>query len=117
MKPAPQGLSINIHCAASNVKWWGTDFNPGNQALFAKELAQTYANGAQVTDQAFAEFCAREDLPGFDYIGLHGIWSWVSDENRQVIVDFLRRKLKLGGVLYVSYNTLPGGRRICHYAT
>lgn len=102
-----QGLSINIHCAASNVKWWGTDFNP-NQALFAKELANAYANGAQVTDQAFAEFCARDDLPEFDYIGLHGIWSWISDENRHVIVDFLRRKLKLGGLLYVSYNTLPG---------
>jgi SAM-dependent methyltransferase len=47
-------------------------------------------------------------LPEFDYIGLHGIWSWISDENRAVIVDFIRRKLKVGGVLYISYNTLPG---------
>ena len=47
-------------------------------------------------------------MPDFDYIGLHGIWSWVSDENRRIIVDFIRRKLKVGGVLYVSYNTLPG---------
>ncbi len=37
-----------------------------------------------------------------------GIWSWISDENRGVIVDFVRRKLKVGGVLYISYNTLPG---------
>jgi len=44
-------------------------------------------------------------LPDFDYIGLHGIWSWISDENRQVIVDFIRKKLKVGGVLYISYNT------------
>ena len=43
-----------------------------------------------------------------DYVGLHGIWSWISDENRAVIVDFVRRKLKVGGVLYVSYNTQPG---------
>jgi hypothetical protein len=47
-------------------------------------------------------------LPDFDFIGLHGIWSWISDENRSVIVDFIRRKLKVGGVLYISYNTLPG---------
>lgn len=47
-------------------------------------------------------------MPDFDYIGLHGIWSWISDENRQVIVDFIRKKLKVGGVLYISYNTLPG---------
>jgi len=47
-------------------------------------------------------------LPDFDFIGLHGIWSWVSDGNRAVIVDFIRRKLKVGGVLYISYNTQPG---------
>jgi SAM-dependent methyltransferase len=47
-------------------------------------------------------------MPDFDYIGLHGIWSWISDENRAVIVDFIRKKLKVGGVLYISYNTLPG---------
>ncbi len=29
-----QGLSVNIHAAASPVEWWGTDFNPA-QAGFA----------------------------------------------------------------------------------
>ncbi|MFY8208126.1 MAG: methyltransferase regulatory domain-containing protein, partial [Caulobacter sp.] len=28
--------------------------------------------------------------------------------NRHVLVDFIRRKLRPGGVLYISYNTLPG---------
>jgi hypothetical protein len=46
-------------------------------------------------------------LPDFDFIAMHGIWSWVSDENRGIIVDFIRRKLKAGGVVYVSYNVLP----------
>src|SRR6185437_14649518 len=39
---------------------------------------------------------------------LHGIWSWISEENERVIIDFIRRKLRVGGVLYVSYNTQPG---------
>ncbi len=102
-----QGLSTNIHAAASMTSWHGTDFNPA-QAGFAQELASTSGNGAKLYDEAFAEFCTRSDLPDFDYIGLHGIWSWISDENRAVIVDFIRRKLKVGGVLYISYNTLPG---------
>ena len=59
-------------------------------------------------DQAFGEFCSRTDLPDFDFIGLHGIWSWVSNENRHILVDFIRRKLKVGGVLYISYNCFPG---------
>ena len=102
-----QGLSANIHAAASVTQWHGTDFNPA-QAGFAQELAAASASGARLYDEAFADFANRADLPDFDYIGVHGIWSWISDENRGVIANFVRRKLKVGGVLYISYNTLPG---------
>jgi SAM-dependent methyltransferase len=102
-----QGLSINIHAAASGATWYGNDFNPA-QAAFAQSLAFASGSEAHLTDEAFLDFCNRSDLPEFDSIGLHGIWSWISDENRAVIVDFIRRKLKLGGVVYVSYNTQPG---------
>ncbi len=102
-----QGLSVNIHSAASGSTWYATDFNP-SQAAFAQSLASASGADAHLTDEAFADFCNRLDLPEFDSIGLHGIWSWISDENRAVIVDFIRRKLKIGGALYISYNTLPG---------
>lgn len=101
-----QGLSANMHAAASVCSWHGTDFNPA-QAGFAQELASVSGANAHLYDEAFDEF-AKRDMPEFDYIGLHGIWSWISDENRAVIVDFIRKKLKVGGVLYISYNTLPG---------
>lgn len=100
-----QGLSVNLHAAASGIAWHGTDFNPA-QASFARDLAAD--TGARLDEAAFAEFCARSDLPDFDFVGLHGIWSWIADESRHVIVDFLKRKLKPGGLVYVSYNTLPG---------
>ncbi|MBV5322704.1 MAG: class I SAM-dependent methyltransferase [Ilumatobacteraceae bacterium] len=102
-----QGLSANMHAAATLTQWCGTDFNPA-QASFAQELVNVSGSQARLYDQAFAEFASRSDLPDFDYIGLHGIWSWISDANRAVIVDFIRRKLKVGGVLYISYNTQPG---------
>ncbi|WP_428002574.1 class I SAM-dependent methyltransferase [Acidovorax sp.] len=102
-----QGLSANMHAAASLITWHGNDFNPA-QAGFAQELGAVAGTGAQLSDESFAEFAARIDLPQFDYIGLHGIWSWISDDNRTVIVEFIRRRLKVGGVLYISYNTLPG---------
>ena len=102
-----QGVSVNIHAAASDTRWFGTDFNSA-QAGFARALAAVSGAGAQLVDQPFAEFCNRPDLPDFDYIGLHGIWSWISDQNRAVIIDFIRRKLAVGGVLYVGYNTQPG---------
>jgi len=102
-----QGLTVNIHAATSSLEWWGTDFNPV-QAGFARQLTNLAGSGAKLFDQSFAEFCSRPDLPDFDIIGLHGIWSWISDENRTVLVDFIRRRLKTGGVLYISYNTFPG---------
>jgi SAM-dependent methyltransferase len=102
-----QGVSANIHAAASTVRWYGTDFNPAH-AAFAQSLAEAAGSGAQLFDQSFGEFCARADLPDFDYIGLHGVLSWVSPENQRIIVDFIGRKLKAGGVLYLSYNCQPG---------
>ncbi|MCX5864967.1 MAG: class I SAM-dependent methyltransferase [Deltaproteobacteria bacterium] len=102
-----QGLSANLHAAASLTQWHGTDFNP-SQAGFAQELANVCGSDAKLYDESFADFAKRTDLPDFDYIGIHGIWSWISDENRACMVDFIRSKLKVGGVLYISYNTLPG---------
>ena len=102
-----QGLSANIHAAASDVVWYGTDFNP-SQAIHAQTLAANGQSGAQLFNDAFEEFANRHDLPAFDFIALHGIWSWVSDENRAAIVSFINKNLKPGGVVYISYNTLPG---------
>ncbi len=97
-----QGVSANMHAAGSICSWHGTDFNP-EQAGFAQELASASEANAQLYDEAFDEF-AKRDLPEFDYIGLHGIWSWISDENRAVIVEFIRRKLKVGVFLYICFN-------------
>ena len=102
-----QGVSINIHSANSDIEWYGTDFIPA-QTVFAKSLTSEHSTNLSLFDDAFEDFCKRTDLPNFDFIGLHGIWSWISDSNRRVIVDFLKSKLNTGGVLYVSYNTLPG---------
>jgi methyltransferase-like protein len=102
-----QGMSVGIHAAASVARWHGTDFNSAH-AGFAQEMVAASGANAHLYDQSFEEFCMRADLPDFDFIGLHGIWSWISKENCTIIVDFIRRKLKVGGVLYISYNTQPG---------
>ena len=101
------GLSVNIHAAASDTVWYATDFNPA-QAAFAQEIAVASKARIHLCDQSFEEFCARPDLPEFDSIGLHGIWSWISEGNRSIVVEFIRKKLKIGGVLYISYNSQPG---------
>lgn len=103
-----QGVGLNMHAAASPVQWWGTDFNPA-QAAYAQSLAAAAGTGRCHPDDAgFEEYCRRSDLPKFDFIGLHGIWSWITPANRQAILDLIRSRLNVGGVVYVSYNTQPG---------
>jgi SAM-dependent methyltransferase len=48
------------------------------------------------------------DLPQFDYITAHGVYSWVDDRARADLRRFVEARLKPGGRFYVSYNALPG---------
>jgi SAM-dependent methyltransferase len=104
-----QGFSTNLLAAANpNVQFYATDFNPAHIAG-ARALAQsTRSTNVHFFDDSFADFIHRKDLPDFDFITLHGIYSWISPENRKAIVDFIRLKLKPGGIVYISYNAMPG---------
>ena len=101
------GLSLLINSAAGPAWWAGTDFAP-NQALHAKSLAKDANLTALVCDDAFDQFLAREDLPQFDFIVLHGIWSWIDPMFQDQILDFIKKRIKVGGVVYISYNASPG---------
>ncbi|SFP42311.1 Methyltransferase domain-containing protein [Nitrosomonas cryotolerans] len=101
-----QGLSLNLHAATHTGRFWGTDFNPA-QAAFAQGLTRATGLTTDIRDESFDELL-QTDLPPMDFITLHGIWTWVSPENHQQIVALARKRLKPGGVLYISYNTLPG---------
>lgn len=104
-----QGVTANVIAAANpNIQVYATDFNPA-QIHGAQMLARD-AGLANVHfyDQSFQEFIDNPDLPTFDIIGLHGIYSWINKENRQAIVRFIHRHLRPGGVVYISYNTMPG---------
>ena len=102
-----QGVSLLSNSAGSNIAWYGNDFNP-NQVAFVHEAINDTGLSLNATDEDFERFCSRSDLPGFDFIALHGIWSWISEKNRKIISRFIAEKLNVGGVLYISYNSEPG---------
>jgi len=51
-------------------------FNPA-QAAHASALAWAAGRGARLYDDSIEQLLARTDLPQFDSISLHGIWTWV----------------------------------------
>ncbi|MBI4862638.1 MAG: methyltransferase regulatory domain-containing protein [Candidatus Riflebacteria bacterium] len=102
------GVTLNVLAAACpHGEFWGTDFNPAH-AAGARALARSagLAN-VHIHEDSFAEFLDRQ-TPEFDYVCLHGVYSWVSTENHKRILEIVRRKLRPGGLVYVSYNCLPG---------
>ena len=72
------------------------------------ELVRASGADAKFFEDSFEEFAKRDDLSQFDSIGVHGIWSWISAENRGHIMNIARQHLKSGGMFYNSYNCLPG---------
>jgi len=104
-----QGVSTNVLAAANpHVEFYATDFNPTHVAGAEALARAARLPNVHFSDDSFAEFLERDDLPDFDIVALHGIYSWISPANRRTIVEFIRRKLKPGGLVYASYNTMPG---------
>jgi len=102
------GVSTNVMAACyPRGSFYGVDFNP-NHIANANEVASAGGlSNVKFLERSFSDLMA-EDLPEFDFIGLHGVYSWISAENRRSIVDIIRTRLKPGGIVYISYNTLPG---------
>lgn len=106
-----QGFSVNLLAAANpGIEFHANDFNPAHIAGARGFAEEAGLKNAHFYEHSFAEFGAEPALPadGFDIIVLHGIYSWISAEARQQVMEFINRKLKPGGFVYISYNTLPG---------
>lgn len=58
-------------------------------------------------ERDFADL-VHEDVGEFDFIVAYGLLTWVSPEKRKALLEFAQAKLKPGGLLYVSYNAMPG---------
>ncbi len=51
-----------------------------------------------------------DDLERFDYIIVHGVYSWVPSAVQEKILSICRDHLSENGMAYISYNTYPGWR-------
>jgi SAM-dependent methyltransferase len=106
-----QGFSANILAASHpQGQFYAVDFMAEHIAR-----AQALADSAQLRNLTLLEASFGDladgrisDIPQFDFITLHGVYTWVNQECRDQVVRFIAKHLKPGGVVYVSFNTLPG---------
>lgn len=106
-----QGFGSNLLAAANPLgSFYAYDFNPA-QITNAQALAAAGGlKNIQFFERSFQELAEEpaHTQPIFDFIVFHGIISWIMPEHFQHIITFIQRRLKPGGLVYTSYNSLPG---------
>jgi SAM-dependent methyltransferase len=104
-----QGFTANLVAAANpQAEVFAVDFNPAHIAG-ARALASVAGlDNVQFREAGFDELLADAAVPDFDIVCLHGVYSWISPANRQAVVALVRRRLKSGGLFYISYDAMPG---------
>jgi len=93
---------------------------PGSRFVGIDLSAAQVAQGAQLIERlGLANIELRqgdildldaEALGRFDFVIAHGVYSWVPPSVRERLLALSRDLLAPAGVLYLSYNTLPGWR-------
>ena len=103
-----QGVSAAILAATHPAgSFHGIDAMPAHIEHASRLAAEADAPNAQFHAADFA--AARTlPLPRFDYIVAHGVYNWVDQPVRAQLRRLIDGHLKSGGLVYVSYNALPG---------
>ncbi|PWR17837.1 class I SAM-dependent methyltransferase [Zavarzinia compransoris] len=84
----------------------GIDFNARHIAHAVDFAGRAGIGNARFQAADFA--AAAADGDGFDFIVCHGVWSWLAPEKREAVLDFIDRRLRPGGVVYLHYMCHPG---------
>lgn len=106
-----QGVGTMLMAASNPLgEFHGYDFNPAQIRNAHSLLGEAKLKNCTIGEESFASLCEKSDdeLPSFDFIALHGTYTWVDAERRREIVRFVSKRLKPGGLFYVSWNCMPG---------
>lgn len=102
------GRSTVVNAGAfAKGEFHACDVNPSHIEEGARYAEALGVGNITFHDVSFEQLRSRA-LPAFDFIVLHGVYSWVGADVRRTIRRLIHDSLKPGGLVYVSYNCLPG---------
>jgi SAM-dependent methyltransferase len=102
--------ALAVAAASPQAEVWGFDFNPAHVEFASALASRAGLANAKFVETSFAELAALPEnaLPDFDFIVAHGVLSWISPANRRQLMSVIARRLKPGGLVYLSYNVTTG---------
>ncbi len=91
-----------------NAKFLGIDYSEPQIAAGKKIISELGLKNIELRNANIMDITPKDGM--FDYIIVHGIFSWVPKDVQEKILDICKKNLNPDGVAYVSYNVLPGWR-------
>jgi SAM-dependent methyltransferase len=98
---------IGIAQAMPQAECVGIDFSPKQIEMGQSVISNAGLTNVQLQCADIQEMDV-EALGKFDYIVLHGTFSWVSPETQDKILEICNKSLSPNGIVYISYNAYPG---------
>jgi len=108
---------LELGCASGGNLLPMAEALPGSTFLGIDRSGRQIGDGQKILKESGLknvelQHCDILDFPTdsepFDYILVHGIYSWVPEPVQKKILDICKRHLTPQGVAYVSYNIFPG---------
>jgi len=100
------GNLLPMAAAAPDSSFVGVDVSEVQIALARRVAAEVGIDNVRLERADLRDLDPA--LGPFDYIIAHGVFSWVDDAVRDALLDLCRERLAPNGVVYLSYNALPG---------
>ncbi len=103
-----RGHSTIVHAGAfPQAQFYGCDLNAAQIGEGVRYAQHCGIENVTLWPASFDELTLLRP-PAADYIALHGVYSWVTADVRRTIRQLIADTLKPGGLVYLSYNCLPG---------
>lgn len=103
-----RGMTAALLAAAyPEAEFVALDLNPEHIAYAEALATQSGLDNIKFLQSDFVDALEHGWEP-FDYITVHGVYSWVDSEIRGQMFELASKLLKKDGILYVSYNAYPG---------
>jgi SAM-dependent methyltransferase len=105
-----QGFGLALLAAANpDVAFEGIDLDAANVAHAQRLSNDARLENVTLSRAGFEEAAARrDDRNDVDVALMHGVMSWIPRAARDAAVAIVEKRLRPGGLFYVSYNCMPG---------
>ncbi|TMJ01412.1 MAG: hypothetical protein E6G97_16140 [Alphaproteobacteria bacterium] len=104
-----RGFGLALLAAANpDVAFEGQEVNADYVAHAQHLVTLAQLENVTLVRTAFEEPAAQNGGRDVDVVAMHGVFSWISKAARDAALAIVGKRLRAGGLFYVSYNCMPG---------